>query len=110
MCCCSAGAEQICGRCQWESSDSLTFQSGLPRLCACTPVSMGDAPAGETLLLRRRAMSCAAGLAVAVRALRCCASSDSFMEKDPSAGRAPIVANLTQDKNPLGMKMGLEIV
>ena len=53
-------------------------------------------------------MSCAAGLAVAVRALRCCASSDSFMEKDPSAGRAPMVANLTQDAHPLGIVMGLK--
>ena len=87
----------------------LTFQSGLPRLCACTPASMGDAPAGDTLPLRRRAMSCAAGLAVAVRALRCCASSDSFMEKDPSAGRAPMVANLTQYTYPLGLIMGSKI-
>ena len=53
-------------------------------------------------------MSCAAGLAVAVRALRCCASSDSFMEKDPSAGRAPMVANLTQHTHPLDMMMGSE--
>ena len=57
-------------------------------------------------------MSCAAGLAVAVRALRCCASSASFMEKDPSAGRAPMVANLTQDALSLGMKMmmGLKMI
>ena len=55
-------------------------------------------------------MSCAAGLAVAVRALRCCASSASFMEKDPSAGRAPMVANLTQDALSLGMMMGMKMM
>ena len=71
---------------------------------------MGSTPAGETLPLRRRAMSCAAGLAVAVRALRCCISSASFMEKDPSAGRAPMVVNLTQDEHALGMMTGLRII
>ena len=55
--------------------------------------------AGEVLPLRNCATSCAAGLAVAFRPRRCCSSSDSHMEKDPSTGRPPIDASLQKKSN-----------
>ena len=74
------------------SFGALTSQAGLP--CAGSLGPEGGTLAGEAVPLRSRATSCAAGLAVALRPRRCCSSSDSHMEKEPSAGRPPMAASL----------------